>query len=62
MENLQVEHSYFFKLEKVHTALRMWMLEAPPGLEPGIKDLQSSALPLGHGALFISTRKNLTSH
>ena len=25
-------------------------LEAPPGFEPGIKDLQSSALPLGHGA------------
>ncbi len=24
--------------------------EAPPGFEPGIKDLQSSALPLGHGA------------
>ena len=33
---------------------RMWKtsetLEAPPGFEPGIKDLQSSALPLGHGA------------
>ena len=25
-------------------------IEAPPGFEPGIKDLQSSALPLGHGA------------
>ncbi len=25
-------------------------LEAPPGFEPGIKDLQSSALPLGYGA------------
>ncbi len=25
-------------------------LEAPPGFEPGIEDLQSSALPLGHGA------------
>ncbi len=24
--------------------------EAPPGFEPGIKDLQSSALPLGYGA------------
>jgi hypothetical protein len=24
--------------------------EAPPGFEPGIEDLQSSALPLGHGA------------
>jgi hypothetical protein len=26
--------------------------EAPPGFEPGIKDLQSSALPLGHGARY----------
>lgn len=26
-------------------------LEAAPGFEPGIKDLQSSALPLGHAAL-----------
>jgi hypothetical protein len=25
-------------------------LEAPPGFEPGIEDLQSSALPLGYGA------------
>jgi hypothetical protein len=25
-------------------------LEAPPGFEPGIKALQASALPLGHGA------------
>ena len=25
-------------------------LEAPPGFEPGMKDLQSSALPLGYGA------------
>ena len=25
-------------------------IEAPPGFEPGMKDLQSSALPLGHGA------------
>ena len=24
--------------------------EAPPGFEPGIEDLQSSALPLGYGA------------
>ena len=26
------------------------LAEAPPGFEPGIEDLQSSALPLGHGA------------
>ena len=25
-------------------------LEAPPGFEPGVEDLQSSALPLGYGA------------
>ena len=25
-------------------------LEAPPGFEPGIRDLQSRALPLGYGA------------
>ncbi len=27
------------------------LLEAPPGFEPGIEDLQSSALPLGDGAI-----------
>ena len=27
-------------------------LEAPPRFELGIKDLQSSALPLGHGASY----------
>ena len=26
-------------------------LEAPPGFEPGVKDLQSHALPLGYGAI-----------
>ena len=25
--------------------------EAPPGFEPGVDDLQSSALPLGEGAV-----------
>ena len=25
--------------------------EAPPGFEPGVEDLQSSALPLGYGAV-----------
>lgn len=29
-----------------------YFVEAAPGIEPGIKDLQSSALPLGHAALF----------
>ena len=27
------------------------ILEAPPGFEPGVKDLQSHALPLGYGAI-----------
>ena len=27
------------------------LLEAPPGLEPGVRDLQSRALPLGYGAI-----------
>ena len=27
-------------------------LEAPPGIGPGIKVLQTSALPLGYGAVF----------
>ena len=29
-------------------------LEAAPGVEPGIKDLQSSALPLGYAAILKS--------
>ena len=41
-------------------------LEAPPGFEPGIKDLQSSALPLGHGAMGLAgsaaSVRNLTRH
>ncbi len=28
------------------------LLEAPPGLEPGVRDLQSRALPLGYGAIY----------
>ena len=27
-------------------------MEAPPGFEPGVKVLQTSALPLGYGAGF----------
>ena len=27
------------------------VLEAPPGIEPGIRVLQTRALPLGHGAI-----------
>ena len=35
------------------TALRVvsFLLEAPPGIGPGIKVLQTSALPLGYGAV-----------
>lgn len=29
------------------------LLEAPPGFEPGVKVLQTSALPLGYGAIFL---------
>ncbi len=31
---------------------RQKYLEAAPGIEPGVKDLQSSALPLGYAAIF----------
>jgi hypothetical protein len=30
----------------------VFSLEHPPGIEPGVKDLQSSAFPLGYGCLF----------
>ena len=30
---------------------RSHAMEAPPGFEPGVKDLQSHALPLGYGAV-----------
>ena len=29
------------------------LLEAPPGIEPGVKVLQTSALPLGYGAVVL---------
>ena len=32
-------------------------VEAPPGIEPGIKVLQTSALPLGYGAEYFKRRK-----
>ena len=34
----------------------LFTLEAPPGIGPGIKVLQTSALPLGYGAVFSSER------
>ena len=30
----------------------LFVLEAPPGIGPGIEVLQTFALPLGYGALF----------
>ena len=30
----------------------LFVLEAPPGIGPGIEVLQTFALPLGHGAIF----------
>ena len=35
-------------------AIRSENLEAPPGFEPGMEVLQTSALPLGDGALIVS--------
>ena len=37
-----------------------FFLEAPPGFEPGVKDLQSHALPLGYGALYGAGEENRT--
>ena len=37
---------------------RILLLEATPGFEPGIKVLQTSALPLGYAALIWSGRRN----
>ena len=34
-----------------HPCWGAFVLEAPPGIGPGIKVLQTSALPLGYGAL-----------
>ncbi len=36
--------------KKRHARACLFFLEAPPGFEPGVKDLQSHALPLGYGA------------
>ena len=41
----------FLKKEKRHVIDVSFFLEAPPRLELGIKVLQTSALPLGYGAL-----------
>ena len=36
---------------KLQTFWGFLFLEAPPGIEPGMKVLQTSALPLGYGAI-----------
>ncbi len=38
--------------------LKGLFMEAPPGLEPGIKVLQTCALPLGYSALIWSGRRD----
>lgn len=43
----QIKKPILFALTAV-----MGLLEAPPGLEPGVKALQASALPLGYGAVY----------
>ena len=43
------------KIGASHTACSY--VEAPPGIEPGVKVLQTSALPLGYGAIFDKRRK-----
>ena len=35
----------------------LFVLEAPPGIEPGIEVLQTFALPLGHSALCLSVTR-----
>ena len=45
-------HSSLFT---IHFSLRLFTvahLEAPPGFEPGIRVLQTRALPLGYSAIF----------
>ena len=44
-------------VEKSTSATQMcFFLEAPPGIGPGIKVLQTSALPLGYGAVWSGLR------
>ena len=41
--------------------LLSFQLEAPPGFEPGIKVLQTSALPLGYGATVVAPSRVRTN-
>ena len=56
IENLQKHASKYQKTQKnsQNLAILTVLLEAPPGIGPGMKVLQTSALPLGYGALFSS--------
>ena len=40
----------FKSLASAYSAITAKKLEAPPGLEPGVRVLQTRALPLGYGA------------
>ncbi len=44
------------KTKAIRYRVPLSFLEAPPGIGPGIKVLQTSALPLGYGAVFSSER------
>ena len=39
----------------------LFILEAPPGIGPGIEVLQTFALPLGHGAIFTQQTNYITN-
>lgn len=41
--------------------LRSFLSEAPTGFEPVIEVLQTCALPLGHGAIYIKCMKSIPS-
>ena len=50
-EKLPPGSCFLWKKVKPATLLKVLpVLEAPPGIEPGMKVLQTSALPLGYGA------------
>ena len=57
IENLQKHASKYQKTQKnsQNLAILTVLLEAPPGIGPGMKVLQTSALPLGYGAVQLGT-------
>jgi hypothetical protein len=44
----------FKSFASTNSAIPATLLEAAPGFEPGVRDLQSLALPLGYAAPFFS--------